>query len=100
MQTKPILRIATSHYHVGHIMPAMVAKERTYFEEEGLEDYEVVTGGLLPGMVEKIALRREMKEKGIDIVADAKPVTVFSHRRRGEDLFIVASWRNHQHFRY
>lgn len=100
MKSRPSFRIATSHYHVGHIIPAMVAKEMTYFEEEGLEDYEVVIGGLVPGLAEKIALRRAMKEKGIDIVTDPKPVSVFSHRSRGEDLFVVGSWRNHQHFRF
>jgi ABC-type nitrate/sulfonate/bicarbonate transport system substrate-binding protein len=78
----------------------MVAKEMTYFEEEGLEDYEVVTGGLVPGLAEKLALRRAMKERGVDIVADPKPVSVFSHRSRGEDLYIVGSWRNQQHFRF
>jgi ABC-type nitrate/sulfonate/bicarbonate transport system substrate-binding protein len=76
----------------------MVAKEMTYFEEEGLENYDIVTGGLVPGLAEKVALRRAMKEKGIDIVADAKPVSVFNHRSRGEDLFIVGGWRSHQHF--
>jgi ABC-type nitrate/sulfonate/bicarbonate transport system substrate-binding protein len=85
---------------VAHIVPAIVAKEMTYFEEEGLEDYEIVTGGLVPGLVEKIALRRAMKEKGIDVVADPKPVSVFTHRNRGEDLFIVGCWRNHQSFRF
>lgn len=100
MKRQPILRIATSHYHTGHLIPAMVAKEMAYFEEEGLEDYEIVTGGLVPGLVEKIALRRAMKEKGVDIVADPKPVSVFSHRSRGEDLYIVGSWRNQQHFRF
>jgi len=95
-----MLRIATAHYHVAHIVPAIVAKEMTYFEEEGLEDYDIVTGGLVPGLAEKIALRRAMKEKGVDVVADPKPVTIFSHRNRGEDLFIVGCWRNHQNFRF
>jgi ABC-type nitrate/sulfonate/bicarbonate transport system substrate-binding protein len=78
----------------------MVAKEMTYFEEEGLEDYEVVTGGLVPGLVEKIALRRAMKEKGIDIVADPKPISLFHLSSKGEDIYIVGCWRNHQDFRF
>ncbi|MBI2988217.1 MAG: ABC transporter substrate-binding protein [Deltaproteobacteria bacterium] len=93
-------RIATSHYHVGHIIPAMVAKEMTYFEEEGLDDYEVVTGGLVPAIVERVALRRAMKEKGIDIVADPKPSSVFTLRGQGEDIYIVGCWRNQHDFQF
>ena len=90
------LRIAPSHYHVGHIVPSMVAKEMMFFEDEGLENYEIVSGGLIPGVAEAIGLWRAMKEKSIDIVPDPKPLSVFAHRERGEDLYIVGCWRNRQ----
>lgn len=96
MDRKRPLRIAPSHYHVGHIVPATVAKEMLFFEDEGLEDYEIVGGGLIPAVAEGIGLRRAMKEKSIDIVPDPKPLSVFSHRERGEDLYIVGCWRNRQ----
>lgn len=96
MDRKRPLRIAPSHYHVGHIVPATVAKEMLFFEDEGLEDYEIVGGGLVPALAEGIGLRRAMKEKSIDIVPDTKPLSVFSHRDRGEDLYIVGCWRNRQ----
>ncbi|HEY2987182.1 MAG TPA: ABC transporter substrate-binding protein [Candidatus Binatia bacterium] len=94
------VRIGPSHYHVGHIVPAMIAKEMTYFEEEGLDRYELHFGGLIPAMVEKIALRRAMTEKGVDIVPDVKPGSVFHLARQGEDVFIVGCWRNRQNFRF
>jgi len=96
MSRKRHVRIAPSHYHVGHIVPAMVASEMSFFEDEGLEDYEIVGGGIIPAMVEKVALRRAMKEKSIDIVPDAKPLSVFTLRDKGEDLYIVGCWRNSQ----
>ena len=86
MTSKRPLRIAPSHYHVGHIVPATVAQEMTFFEEEGLEDYELVSGGLVPALAEKIGLRRAMKEKSIDIVPDAKPLSRFLLRDKGEDI--------------
>ena len=96
MTSKRPLRIAPSHYHVGHIVPATVAQEMTFFEEEGLEDYELVSGGLVPALTEKIGLRRAMKEKSIDIVPDAKPLSVFHLRDNGEDIYIIGCWRNRQ----
>lgn len=96
MARKRPLRIAPSHYHVGHVVPAMVAKEMNFFEEEGLEDYEIVSGGLIPAVAEKIGLRRAMKEKSIDIVPDTKPLAVFSLRDKGEDIYIIGCWRNRQ----
>ncbi len=43
MQPRNLVRIGPSHYHVGHIVPAMVAKEMTYFEEEGLAAYDLAS---------------------------------------------------------
>ena len=96
MNRKRPLRIAPSHYHVGHIVPAMVAKEMLFFEDEGLEEYEIVGGGLIPAVAEGIGLRRAMKEKSIDIVPDPKPLSVFSLRDKGEDIYIIGCWRNRQ----
>ena len=72
MQPRNVVRIGPSHYHVGHIVPAMVAKEMPYFEEEGLAAYDLYHGGLIPAIAETIALRRAMTEKGVDITPDVK----------------------------
>jgi len=74
----------------------MIAKEMSFFEEEGLEEYEIVGGGIIPALAEKIALRRAMKEKSIDIVPDAKPLAIFSLRDKREDIYIIGCWRNRQ----
>jgi len=95
MKRRP-LRIAPSHYHVGHIVPATVAKEMSFFEEEGLEEYDIVSGGIIPALAEKIALTRAMKEKSIDIVPDTKPLSVFFLRDKGEDIYVIGCWRNRQ----
>ena len=100
MNQKKVLRIGTSHYHVGHIVPAMVAKEMTYFEQEGLTNYDLYHGGLIPAVVEDIGLRKAMKEKGVDIVTDVKPNSVFQLARCGEDVFIVGCWRNRQDWQF
>ena len=100
MSRRTVTRIGTSHYHVGHIVPAMVAKEMTYFEQEGLVDYDLFHGGLVPAVVEDIALRRAMKEKSVDIVTDVKPNSVFQLARRGEDVSIVGCWRNRQDWQF
>ena len=96
MNRRRPLRIAPSHYHVGHIVPATVAREMSFFEEEGLDEYEIVGGGIIPALAEKVALTRAMKEKSIDIVPDAKPLSVFSLRGNGEDIYIIGCWRNRQ----
>lgn len=89
MNRKRALRIAPSHYHVGHIVPATVAKEMLFFEDEGLEEYEIVGGGIIPAVAEAIGLTRAMKEKSIDIVPDAKPLSVFSLRDKKEEIHIL-----------
>ena len=100
MPPDDLVRIGPSHYHVGHIVPAMVAKEMTYFEEEGLAAYDLYHGGLIPAIAETIALRRAMTEKGVDITPDVKPSAVFALAARGEDVHIVGCWRNRQDFRW
>jgi hypothetical protein len=78
----------------------MVAKEMTYFEEEGLGRYELYHGGLIPAIAEKIALGRAIKEKSVDIVTDVKPSSLFQLVARGEGLLIVGCWRNRQDFQF
>ncbi len=56
MNRRRPLRIAPSHYHVGHIVPSMIAKEMSFFEEEGLDEYEIVDGGIIPCLAEKVTL--------------------------------------------
>jgi len=88
-----MLRIATSHYHVGHAIAPVVALEQGFFKEEGLENFALLLEGLIPAFVERQALFAAMKERGIDVVLGAKIGSVLALNAAGADLFIVAGWR-------
>lgn len=49
---KKKLRIANSHYHAAHLVPAAVAQEKGFFKEDGVE-VEIIGGGLLPAKDEE-----------------------------------------------
>lgn len=87
------IRIATSSYHIGHSIAPMAALEKGFFREEGFEDFELLTEGLIPSFVEKQALSTAMKERGIQIVLGAQIPSVLSLHSQGEDLQIVFGWR-------
>lgn len=87
------IRIATSHYHVGHAIAPMVAVERGFFAEERFDNFELLLEGLVPAFVEKEALSVAMKERGIEIVLGARITSVLASNSRGEDLYIVSGWR-------
>jgi ABC-type nitrate/sulfonate/bicarbonate transport system substrate-binding protein len=87
------LRIATSSYHIGHAIAPMAALEKGYFKEEGFENFELLTEGLIPSFVEKVALSTSMKERGIDMVLGAQIPSVLTLHSQGEDLSIVFGWR-------
>jgi len=87
------LRIATSSYHIGHDFAPMAAIEKGFFKEEGFDNFELLTEGLIPNFVEKDALSAAMKERGIQIVLGAQIPSVLIQNSRGEDLYIVSGWR-------
>ncbi len=96
------LRMGPACYHTLHLMPPMVAHELNFFFEEGLHDeygqraYELVPGGLAPFGFEKDVLPRAMFDKGMDIAMDVLPTTVLVAQQRGQDLYVIAGWRNQQ----
>jgi ABC-type nitrate/sulfonate/bicarbonate transport system substrate-binding protein len=96
------LRIGPACYHTLHLLPPMVAHDMNFFYEEGLHDeygqrtYELVTGGLSPFGSEKETLPRAMFDKGMDIAMDVLPTTVLLAQQRGQDIYIIAGWRNQQ----
>jgi len=87
------LRIAISSYHIGHDFAPMAAIEKGFFKEEGFDNFELLTEGLIPNFVEKDALSAAMKERGIQIVLGAQIPSVLVQNSRGEDLYIVSGWR-------
>lgn len=93
MPARGKLRIATSSYHVGHATAPIVALEKGFFREEGLDNFELLLEGLIPPFVERQALSAAMKQRGIAIVLGAKASSVIFLNSRGEDLYIVSGWR-------
>jgi ABC-type nitrate/sulfonate/bicarbonate transport system substrate-binding protein len=94
-----------SCYHVLHIVPPTVAHEMNFFYDEGLHDadgdvtYELVPHSHAPFMFEQLTLGQTMKERGIDVSMDVKPTTVAALQARGQEIYIIAGWRNQQpHF--
>lgn len=71
------IRVATSHYHVGHAIAPMAALEKGFFKEEGLDRFELLLEGLIPGFVEKEALSVAMEEHPARFLADAGPTRDF-----------------------
>ena len=63
---QPIL-IANSNYHVGHQVAMAVAQEQGFFKEEGLQQYDYDSRGLIPGPLERDGLALAMKNHGVDI---------------------------------
>ena len=97
MHHRKNLRVTSAHYHAAHLVHFMAANEQGFFAEEGLtaEDWDLVyPGGIIPSVVEPVALHLAMKERGIDIVTDAKPESVLSQNARGTELYIIGGWRN------
>ena len=87
------IRIATSSYHIGHAIAPMIALEKGFFREEGFENFDLLTEGLVPSFVERLALSAAMKERGIQMVLGAQIPSVLSLHSQGEDLSIVFGWR-------
>jgi ABC-type nitrate/sulfonate/bicarbonate transport system substrate-binding protein len=99
MEKSPTLRIANSQYHVGHLIAPAVARERGYFVAEGLIDYQIVPGGLVPNVVEKEAIALSMDERAIDIAIGVRTPSVVYQNSRGVDLYIIGGWRFTPQFR-
>jgi len=97
MTHRKALRVTSGHYHTGHLVSFTAALENGYFAAEGLREDDldlIYPGGLVPSIVERVALRLAMKEKAIDIVTDCKVETVLYQNSIGADLYIIGGWRN------
>jgi ABC-type nitrate/sulfonate/bicarbonate transport system substrate-binding protein len=90
--SQPIL-IANGGYHVGHQMSIRVAEEQGYFADEGLKEYEYDWKGLIPGPLEAEGLGLVMEEHGVDVAPSINLESAVRQRLKGEDLYIVAAWR-------
>jgi hypothetical protein len=89
---QPIL-IANSNYHVGHQVAIFVAKEQGYFSQEGLEEYDYDSRGLIPGPLEREGLAMAIKNHGVDIAPAVDVEAAIYQRSLGADVYIVGGWR-------
>ena len=89
---QPIL-IANSNYHVGHQVAMAVAQEQGFFKEEGLEQYDYDSRGLIPGPLERDGLALAMKNHGVDIATAVDVEAAIYQRARGAEIYIVGGWR-------
>jgi len=93
-----------SCYHVLHLVPPTVAHEMNYFVDEGLQDedgretYQLIPESHAPFMFERDTLWQTLKERGIDVTMDTKPSTIAHSRLHGNELYVIAGWRNQQPF--
>ncbi|HEY3117680.1 MAG TPA: hypothetical protein VGK54_13135, partial [Chloroflexota bacterium] len=87
------LVIANCCYHVGHERSTKVADDRGFLKEEGLTNYVIERGGLLPADFEHLALGRVMWERGIDIATAVDVRAAVIQNSVGEDVYIVGGWR-------
>jgi NMT1/THI5 like len=99
-----MLRMGPSCYHVLHLVPPMLAHEMNFFVDEGLRDddgretYQLIPESHAPFMFERDTLWQTLKERGIDVTMDTKPSTVAHCRMQGQELYVIAGWRNQQPF--
>jgi len=89
---QPIL-IANSNYHVGHHIAMAAAQEQGFFKEEGLEQYDYDSRGLIPGPLERDGLALAMKNHGVDIATAVDVEAAIYQRARGAEIYIVGGWR-------
>jgi ABC-type nitrate/sulfonate/bicarbonate transport system substrate-binding protein len=89
---QPIL-IANSNYHVGHQVAMAVAEEQWFFKEEGLQQYDYDSRGLIPGPLERDGLALAIKNHGVDIAMAVDVEAAIYQRARGTEIYIVGGWR-------
>ena len=81
-------RLAAGHHHLFHIVGALVARARGYFEQEGAGDCDFLSTGSDAKTIEG------MKEGAFQVGLDPKPFLVCEAKTKGADLFIVGGFLN------
>lgn len=89
---QPLL-LANCNYHVGHQIAMGVAREQGYFREEGFNQFDYDSRGLIPGPLEREGLGAVLKNAGVDIATAVDVEAAIYQRAQGADLYIVGGWR-------
>lgn len=89
----PRLRLSTAHHEWNHQILALVAMEKGYFAEEGLDDIEVIA------FPEDEAAQIEALTNGlVDIALDPMTHRVLAAHDQGADIYIVGPRRKVHNF--
>ena len=87
------LRISAAHDEWNHEVEALVAMEKGYFKEEGLEDVELIA------FADDEAAQIDALSSGfVDVALDPQTRRVLAARDKGADVFIVACRRAKHNF--
>lgn len=80
--------LAAGHHHLFHIIPAIVARARGYFEAEGAGDCDFLTTGSDANTV------AGMREGKYQVGLDPKPFFVTAAKAEGADLWVIGGFLN------
>ena len=80
--------LATGHHHLFHMVAAIVARERGYFDAEGAGECDFLSTGSDAKTIEG------MKEGLYQVGLDPKPFLILEAKNKGTDFFIVGGFLN------
>jgi ABC-type nitrate/sulfonate/bicarbonate transport system substrate-binding protein len=80
--------LATGHHHLFHMVAAIVARERGYFDAEGAGDCDFLATGSDAKTIEG------MKAGLYQVGLDPKPFLLLESKTKGADFFIVGGFLN------
>jgi NitT/TauT family transport system substrate-binding protein len=80
--------LATGHHHLFHMVAAIVARERGYFDAEGAGECDFLSTGSDAKTIEG------MKTGLYNVGLDPKPFLILEAKNKGTDFFIVGGFLN------
>lgn len=88
MMAKRPIRLGAGHYHLFHLFAAIIAEQKGWFKEEGLEPIE----SFFTGDDDKTIQGLQTGE--VDFAVDPKTANVLRARARGDNIAIIGGWLN------
>lgn len=85
MITHPGLIVSAGHFHVFHRVAPIVALEKDYFRQEGLEEIGIIATG------DDESTMVGLKKGSINIQLDVKPSLVFRENSKGAIIYIIGA---------
>lgn len=85
MASYPGLIVSAGHFHVFHRVAPVVALQRGYFRQEGLDAVDIIATG------DDESTMVGLKRNSINIQLDVKPSIVFRECSKGEQIYIIGA---------